>query len=87
MKKIGNLMTLCEAIWESNLQLTLQLYIIFTRADRELSTAQILGLSSSILFLAKSMIEENFTDKPNEPLLKKLTQHLFRLIMMERKCL
>ena len=67
-------MTLCEAIWESNLQLTLQLYIIFTRADRELSTAQILGLSSSILFLAKSMIEENFTDKPNEPLLKKLTQ-------------
>ena len=74
MKKIGNLMTLCEAIWESNLQLTLQLYIIFIRADRELSTAQILGLSSSIIFLAKSMIEENFADKPNEPLLKKLTQ-------------
>ena len=73
MKKISNLMTLFEATFESKYQFVLQLYIIFIRADRQPSMAQILGLSSSIVFMAKSRLEENFADNPNEPLLKKLT--------------
>ena len=72
LKKISNLMTYTEATFESNLQFVLQLYIIFTRADRRPSTTQILSLSSSIVFMAKSHLESNFADKPNEPLLKKL---------------
>ena len=83
MKKVSNLMTLCEATNESILQLALQLYIVFNRADRQPSTSQVLSLSSSILFIAKSHLEENFTDKPNEPLLKKLTllpQKLFFIV-------
>ena len=76
-------MTLCEATNESILQLALQLYIVFNRADRQPLTSQVLSLSSSILFIAKSHLEENFTDKPNEPLLKKLTilpQKLFAIV-------
>ena len=70
MKKVSNVMTLFEATFESNLQFVLQLYIIFTRADRQPSTTQILGLSSSIVFMAKSQLQANFADKPNEPLKK-----------------
>ena len=83
IKKISNVMTLFEATFESNLQFVLQLYIIFTRADRQPSTTQILGLSSSIVFMAKSQLQANFADKPNEPLLKKLyllPQKLFYII-------
>ena len=83
MKKISQLMTLYEATSESIPQLVLQLYIIFTRADRQPSTSQILSLSSSILFIAKSHLEENLIDKPNESLLKKLTllpQKLFFIV-------
>ena len=72
MKKIKNLMTILEAVFESDLQFVLQLYIIFSRADRQPSTSQILSLSTSIIFSAKSKLEENFADKPNEPILKKL---------------
>ena len=36
------------------------------------STSEILSLSCSIIFLAKSRLEENFADKPTEPLFKKL---------------
>jgi hypothetical protein len=50
MDKVSNVMTLFEATFESNLQFVLQLYIIFTRTDRQPSTTQILGLSSSIFF-------------------------------------
>ena len=38
MKKISTLMIICEANFESQLQFLLQLYIIFTRADRQPST-------------------------------------------------
>ena len=65
-------MTILEAVFESDLQFVLQLYIIFSRADRQPSTSQILSLSTSIIFSAKSKLEENFADKPNEPILKKL---------------
>ena len=73
MKKISTLMTFHEAQLESQLQFLLQIYVIFTRADRQPSIPQILSLSSSILFMAKSWIETWFADKPNEPFLKKLT--------------
>ena len=73
MKKISNVMTLFEATFETKYQLVLQLYIIFIRADRQPSMAQILGLSSSIVFMAISRLEEHFADNPNTPLLKKLT--------------
>ena len=72
MKKISTLMIICEANFESQLQLLLQLYIIFTRADRQPSTSQMLSLSTSIFFMAKSSLESSFVNKPNEPLLKKL---------------
>ena len=38
MKKISNLMTLCEATFESSLQFILQLWIIFIFAERQPST-------------------------------------------------
>ena len=72
MKKISTLMIICEANFESQLQFLLQLYIIFTRADRQPSTSQMLSLSTSIFFMAKSSLESSFVNKPNEPLLKKL---------------
>ena len=65
-------MIICEANFESQLQFLLQLYIIFTRADRQPSTSQMLSLSTSIIFMAKSSLESSFVNKPNEPLLKKL---------------
>ena len=83
MKKISTLMIICEANFESQLQFLLQLYIIFTRADRQPSTSQMLSLSSSIFFMAKSSLESSFANKPNEPLLKKLpllSQKLCKLI-------
>ena len=53
LKKVNYLMTACEGIFESQFQCVLQLYIIFTRADRIPSTTQLLTLSSSIFFMAK----------------------------------
>ena len=62
MKKISILMTHCEAAFESQLQLVLQLVVIFARADRKPSKAQMLSLSSSIVFMAKSRLEAHFAD-------------------------
>ena len=72
MKKIRNLMIYLEGAFESSFQFILQLYIIFTRADRQPSTTQLLSISTSILFMAKAHLEANFADKPDEPLSRKL---------------
>ena len=72
MKKICNLIIFAEGEYESTFQLILQLYIIFTRADRQPSTAQILSISTSMLFMAKSQLQSRFAGRPDEPLSRQL---------------
>ena len=78
MKKICNLMIYAEGTYESNFQFILQLYIIFTRADRQPSTTQLLSVSSSILFMAKAQLQSTFAGRPDESLSRKL-------VMLPRK--
>ena len=72
LKKISRILTEQEATFESQASFILQLYIIFNRADRLPSTTQLLAVSSSILFMAKSRVEGRFANEPHAKLLKKI---------------
>ena len=70
LKKISCFLTKQEGVSESMFQFILQLIIIFSRADRLPSTTQLVVLSSSLIFMAKSRVEGNFANEPDASLLK-----------------
>jgi len=58
IKKICNEVVIIEGVWESTLQLLLNLFIIFTRADRSPSTIQLASTFSSLLLIVKTAISD-----------------------------
>ena len=60
-------LTQCEGFFESSCQAVLQLYILFTRADRKPSTLQILTISASFLLLTKTSITSLLQPRHNKP--------------------
>ena len=57
-------MTGIEGTFEGGLQLILQLFIIFNRADREPTNIQMMTLASSLVSCAVASIEDIFAHKP-----------------------
>ena len=57
-------MTAIEGNEEGGLQLILQLYIVFNRADREPTNIQMMTLASSLVSCAFASIEDIFAHKP-----------------------
>ena len=54
IEKICNEMVSIEGVWESTLQLLLNLFIVFTRADRSPSTVQIASMFASLVLIVKT---------------------------------
>ena len=65
-KKLTFRLTIVEGNFEARVQLLLQLYIIFSRADRQPSTIQLVTLATSLVMLVKTRTEEFLTDQPTD---------------------
>ena len=58
IKKLSDKVVIIEGVWESTLQLLLNLFIIFTRADRSPSTIQLASTFTSLLLIVKTAIAD-----------------------------
>ena len=58
IEKICDEMVSIEGVWESTLQLLLNLFIVFTRADRSPSTVQIASMFASLVLIVKTAITD-----------------------------
>ena len=58
IKKICDEVVIIEGVWESTLQLLLNMFIIFSRADRRPSTVQLASTFTSLLLIVKTAIAD-----------------------------
>ena len=61
-----------EGSIEGSLQLVLQLFIIFNRADRQPTLLQLLTLATSLLSIMNAKVDSMFADKPESPFMEKV---------------
>ena len=74
-------MTAIEGTFEGSLQLILQLFIVFNRADREPTNIQIMTLASSLVSCAVASIEDIFAHKPETSIEVKASFIPYALLM------
>ena len=65
---INQMVTEAEARWESSLQFCLQLFIVFTRGDRQPSTPQLFSIVMSVLVMTKGSIGNFLAVEEPQPL-------------------
>ena len=58
IKKLCSEVVSIEGVWESTLQFLLNLFIVFTRADRSPSTVQIASMFTSLVLIVKTAIAD-----------------------------
>ena len=66
-KWLNRMVTEAEARWESSLQFCLQLFIVFTRGDRQPSFPQLFSIAMSILMMSKGSIGNFLSDDDDDP--------------------
>lgn len=67
-KLINQMVTEAEARWESSLQFCLQLFIVFTRGDRQPSLPQLFSIAMSVVMMSKGSIGNFVADDDPQPL-------------------
>ena len=87
IKKLCDKVVIIEGVWESTLQLLLNLFIIFTRADRSPSTIQLASTFTSLLLILKTAIADfsvKFSHRklPTEATLDDQVRHTLPLLPM-----
>lgn len=67
-KAVNLMVTKAEARWESSLQFCLQLFIVFTRGDRQPSDIQLFSIGMSVIMMSKGSIGNFLADEQPLPL-------------------
>jgi len=65
---VNHLVTEAEARWESSLQFCLQIFIVFTRGDRQPSTRQLFSIANSVIMMSKGSIGNFLANEEPLPL-------------------
>ena len=80
-KKLCLRMTVVEGNYEARLQFLLQLFIVFSRSDREPSTLQIASLTISLIMIVKSQLADFLKDQPGLKIREEIRQNMELLPM------
>ena len=85
-KSASMILTGVEGNCEAYFQLVLQLFIIFSRADRQPTIVQFISLASSLLSMSKAKIESMFAKTPNMSMQDQASYGFYALCMSVYSC-
>ena len=80
-KKLCFRVTVAEGNHEAKMQFLLQLFIVFSRSDREPSTLQIASLTISMIMIVKTQLADFLKDEPSRKIIEDIRQNMELLPM------